>query len=99
VGLGNTVISALLDTNSNHFSIFVPPIVWMSLFVLQTFLVDSLELLCSATLTASTTLTASAFSGERTDEGRRCFLSGTEPSLLNWLQSLLIVLNKGARRV
>jgi hypothetical protein len=39
--------------------------------------VEVLERLCSATLTAS------MFSGERTDEGRRRFLSNTEPSLLN----------------
>jgi hypothetical protein len=43
------------------------------------FLVDLLELLCSATLTAS------MFSGEHTDEGQQRFLSKTEPSLLNWL--------------
>jgi hypothetical protein len=43
------------------------------------FLGDLLGLLCSANLTAL------VFSGERTDEGRRHFLSNTEPSLLNWL--------------
>jgi hypothetical protein len=44
-----------------------------------TFCVDLLGLLCSAILTGS------VFSGERTDEGQRRFLSNTEPSSLNWL--------------
>jgi hypothetical protein len=43
------------------------------------FLVELLELLRSATQTAS------MFSGERTNEGRRRFLSNTKLSSLNWL--------------
>jgi hypothetical protein len=42
------------------------------------FLVDFLELLYSATLTAS------MFSGECTGAGQRRFLTNTETSLLNW---------------
>jgi hypothetical protein len=36
-------------------------------------------------LLCSTTLTASMFSRECIDEGQRCFLTNTKPSLLNWL--------------
>jgi hypothetical protein len=43
------------------------------------FVLDLLGLVCSATLTAT------VFCGERTDEGRRHFLSNIESSLLNWL--------------
>jgi hypothetical protein len=57
------------------------------------FVVDLLGLLCSAALTAS------VFSRERRDEGRRRFLSNTEPSLLNWLENLWNVLNEGTNRV
>jgi hypothetical protein len=34
------------------------------------------------------------FSREYTDEGQQHFLFNTKPSLLKWLQSLLIVLNE-----
>jgi hypothetical protein len=57
------------------------------------FLVDLLGLLCSAILTAS------VFARECTDKGWRCFLSSTEPSLLNWLESLWKVLNEGTHSV
>jgi hypothetical protein len=43
-----------------------------SLSCAAAFLVDLLGLLCSSTLIAR------MFSGERTDEGQRCFLSNTE---------------------
>jgi hypothetical protein len=67
-----------MDGNSNHFSIFVAPIVWMSLVVLQTSLFIYWGFFAAP-------LDASVFFGERKDEGRRRLLSNTESLLLNWL--------------
>jgi hypothetical protein len=61
-----------MNKNSNHFSIrCTDPLDIPS--CAAAFLVDLLGLLCSAILTAA------MFSGERTDEDRRRFLSNTEP--------------------
>jgi hypothetical protein len=71
-----------IDKNSDDFSMFVAPIVWVSLSYAAAFLVELLGLLSSATLTAL------MFFRERIDEGRRRFLFNTEASLLHWLYSL-----------
>jgi hypothetical protein len=68
-----------MDTNSNHFSVFICIDGLDIPSCAAAFLVDLLGLLCSATLTAS------MFSGERTDEGQWHFFSNTEPSLIHWL--------------
>jgi hypothetical protein len=68
-----------MDINSNHFSIFVEPIVSISL------LVPEPSLLIYWGFLAAPLFTASMFSGEHRDEGRRRFLSNTEPLLLNLL--------------
>jgi hypothetical protein len=52
-----------MDTISNHFSIFIAPIIYIPSCA-AAFIFDSLGLLCN------TTLTASMFSREFTDEGQ-----------------------------